>query len=232
MEPIKRISLTDEVVTSIKNLVVSGEYGAGQKIPSDTELCKQLGVSRPTLREAIKVLSAMGYINIVVGKGAFVADFSKKNAVSDPERLSNIQTFRDFMQVRTALEPAAMELAVPRITASQIADLETIQAAFDEAVRHKDTVKLLMLDEAFHADIIKYSGNRFMVEINKNLYERIRQFRADSFSDNTIYQNALHPHSMIIYYMKKKDTEKSVETLRQHLQAVENDIEKMLKGKA
>lgn len=228
MEPIKRISLTDEVVTSIKDLVVSGEYGPGQKLPSDTELCRQLGVSRPTLREAIKVLDAMGYLHIVMGKGAFVADTSKKNSVSGSERLSILQTFRDFMQVRMALEPAAMELAVPRITATQIAGLESIQTAFHEAVQHKDTVKLLMLDEAFHAAIIEYSGNRFMVDINKSLYEKNRQFRADSFSDSVIYQNALHPHGMIIDYMKARDTQKSVETLRRHLQAVEVDIEKML----
>jgi GntR family transcriptional regulator, transcriptional repressor for pyruvate dehydrogenase complex len=230
MEPIKRISLTDEVVTSIKKLVVSGEYKVGYKIPSDTELCKQLGVSRPTLREAIKVLSAMGYIDIVVGKGAFIADLTKKDIVSDPQRLSNIQVFREFMQVRIALEPAAMELAILKIDAGKIEELESIQAAFNEAVNIKDTVKLLMLDEAFHASIIRYSGNKIMMEINKNLYEKIRQFRVDSFSNNKIYQNALNPHGLIIYYMKQKNAEKSIETLKLHLQAVENDIGDMLNG--
>lgn len=230
MEPIKRISLTDEVVTRIKELIRSGEYSIGQKIPTDTQLCEQLGVSRPTLREAIKVLSAMGYINIVVGKGAFVADTLKKDEENHIKRISKIQNFKDFMQVRLALEPAAMELAIPHITASQIEGLEKIHAAFVLSVERKDIVKLMMLDEAFHAAIIQYSGNRIMVDINKSMNDSIRQFRADSFADNFIYQNSLRPHEEILFYIKQKNSEKSVAALRGHLLRVQSDIMEMLKN--
>ncbi len=230
MEPIKRISLTDEVVTSIKNLINSGEYTVGQKIPSDTHLCEQLGVSRPTLREAIKVLSAMGYINLVVGKGAFVADYLTKGSTNNSKRISDIQNFKDFMQVRLVLEPAAMALAVPNMTQSQIDGLEKIHTAFIKASAGKDIAKLMMLDEAFHATIIQYSGNKIMSDIIKSLNNNIRQFRADSFADNFIYQNSLQPHEEILYYIKQKDTEKSVEALRCHLLSVQADIMQMLEN--
>lgn len=228
MEPIKRISLTDEVVNSMKDLILSGEYTAGQKIPPDTLLCKQLGVSRPTLREAIKVLNAMGYIDIVVGKGSFVADFSKKQSFDDSKRLLHIQNFKNFMQVRLALEPAALKLAVPKMTDAHIRALEKIHSAFAESIQRKDTAKLLLLDEAFHAAIFEYSGNRLMAEINKTLNENVRQFRADSFSDDAIYQNSLHPHEKILYYIKQRDVAKSVQALRSHLLQVDKDIQKML----
>lgn len=229
MEPIKRISLTDEVVTSIKEMINSGEYAVGQKIPPDAQLCKQLDVSRPTLREAVKVLSAMGYINLVVGKGAFVADHSNRENKNDLKRISDIQNFKDFMQVRLALEPAAMALAVPNITPQQIGSLEKIQSAFVDASKGKDISKLMMLDEAFHAEIIQCSGNKIMADIVKNLNNDIRQFRADSFADPFIYQNALLPHQEILRYIRQKDTEKSVAALRAHLRKVQEDIMQMLK---
>lgn len=228
MEPIKRISLTDEVVTSIKEMINSGEYAVGQKIPSDTQLCKQLDVSRPTLREAIKVLSAMGYINLIVGKGAFVADHLNKGNKNEFKRISDIQNFKDFMQVRLALEPAAMALAVPNITAQQVDSLEKIHSAFVHASNEKDIPKLMMLDETFHAQIIQCSGNKIMVDIIKSLNNNIRQFRADSFADPFIYQNSLHPHEEILFYIKQKNSEKSVAALRTHLINVQTDIMQML----
>lgn len=230
MEPIKRISLTDEVVTSIKALIESGEYSVGEKLPSDTQLCKQLGVSRPTLREAIKVLSAMGYINLMVGKGAFIADYLNRSSIDSSRRISDIQNFKDFMQVRLALEPAAIALAVPRITASQISGLEKIHTTFVKASEDKDIAKLMMLDEAFHAAIMKSSGNKMMADIITNLNNNIRQFRADSFADNFIYQNSLEPHKEILYYIKQRDTQRSVEALQRHLLKVQSDIMQMLRN--
>ena len=227
MEPIKRISVTDEVVTSLKEMILSGEFGIGQKLPSDSLLCKQLGVSRPTLREAVKVLSALGYVNIMIGKGPFVADISKKG-LSGNTNLHKFQDFQEFMQVRVALEPAAMELAVPKITNAKMNEIKKIEVAFMEAAQKKDTVKLLMLDEAFHAKIIQYSGNHLMAEINITLNDNIRQFRADSFSDNLLYRNAVQPHNEILKYMGQRDTKKSVEALKIHLQGVQNDIQRML----
>lgn len=228
MEPIKRISVTDEVVTSLKDMILSGEFAMGQKLPPDAQLCKQLGVSRPTLREAVKVLSALGYVNIIIGKGSFVSNISKEGVPGKSGQGLKFRDFQEFMQVRFALEPAAMELAVPKMTAAKINEMEKIQAAFVQAARKKDIVKLLMLDETFHAKIIQYSGNRLMAEINKNLNDNIRQFRADSFSDNLLYQNAVHPHDEILKYMGRKDTEKSVEALKLHLRGVERDIQRML----
>ncbi len=69
---IERVSITDQVVKQLQALIMSGEFKIGDKLPTENDFCAQFGVGRSTVREALRVLAAMGMIQIQAGKGAYV----------------------------------------------------------------------------------------------------------------------------------------------------------------
>ncbi|MBW7572327.1 FadR/GntR family transcriptional regulator [Caproiciproducens faecalis] len=228
MEQIKKISLTDTVVDTIKEQIIMGTFKAGEKFAPEALLCKELDVSRPTLREAFKVLEAMGYVELKSGKGSFVADWKKTKENSKPLFIANSATFQEYIQVRQGIEPIAMRLAVEKLTDEKYAELEAIHSAFINAINKKDPAQLLLLDEAFHQEIIKLSGNKLLINISKGLVNLFRQFRAYTFSDSGVYSNALPFHSEILKQMKERNVEESVNTITRHLQTVESDMHALL----
>ena len=74
MEPIKRVPIVQQVEEKIRQLIESGQYGPGEKLPAEMDLCQRLGVGRGTIREAFRLLQARGYVEIKPGRGALVAE--------------------------------------------------------------------------------------------------------------------------------------------------------------
>ena len=114
IKAITRVSITDSVVDRIREMIESGAYEVGEKLPTEAKLCEMLSVSRTSVREATRVLQTLGYVTLVPGKGAFVADLKP----SDGEEenwfdVENVQ-FYDFMEVRMAIETLAVRLSVER----------------------------------------------------------------------------------------------------------------------
>lgn len=231
-EPIKRVSLTDEVVKKIAEEISSGVLKRGEKLGSDAYWCERLQVSRSTFREALKVLQALGLIDIIVGKGAFISrEKARKEAGGGayPEIKADVsRRFHDFMQARRIIEVGIIRYAVQMATADTISELETIHEAFEKAIAAKDIVRLMMLDEAFHWTIAQSSGNSLMIPILKNLNDQMRHYRAESFQDETIFRNSLLPHSLILRHFASRDIEGCKEAMENHLIRVEFDIQEML----
>ena len=71
MKEIQRMSITDSVVATIKDMILSGEYKENEKLPAEMSLCQSLKVSRTSVREALRVLQALGFVEMRPGKGAF-----------------------------------------------------------------------------------------------------------------------------------------------------------------
>ena len=151
IKAITRVSITDSVVDRIREMIESGAYEVGEKLPTEAKLCKMLSVSRTSVREATRVLQTLGYVTLVPGKGAFVADLKPSDGGEENWfDVENVQ-FYDFMEVRMAIETLAVRLSVERATPKQIRALEKIHAAFLEAnfsVKHRD----LSLDLNYQLD--------------------------------------------------------------------------------
>ena len=120
MKEIQRISVADAVAESIKELICTGKYAVGQKLPTEAKFCEELHVSRTSVREAFRLLQAQGYVELRPGKGAFVADFQTGQQVNWFE--VDDAKYNDYMEVRVAIETLAVRLAVERATEAQIRD--------------------------------------------------------------------------------------------------------------
>lgn len=225
MKEIQRVSITDAVVENIKGLIESNVYAIGEKLPTEANFCEQLKVSRTSVREAFRVLQALGYVENKMGKGAFVADYRKAKSERDPWYDAENARFYDFMEVRMAIETLSVRLAVERVTYKQLQELKQIHESFVEANENRDFVKMIMLDELFHTKIISCTDNPLLININKQLLEKFRIYRGDSFMDKTVYKNAVEPHSRILFCFETKNASLAVEEMRRHLEITGKDME-------
>lgn len=225
MKAIQRMSITDSVVADIKEMIMSGEYKIGEKLPTEMKLCDQMGVSRTCVREAIRVLQAIGYVEIRPGKGAFVANYQKSTDNSSLWYDVEGVKFYDFMEVRMAIETLSVRLAVERATDKQIRELREIHTSFVEATEKRDMLKMIMLDELFHTKIITFTNNQLLININKQLLERFRIYRGDSFTNKMVYKNAVEPHERILLCFEMCNPSSAVEEMRKHLNITTQDME-------
>lgn len=225
MKAIQRMSITDSVVADIKEMIMSGEYKIGEKLPTEMKLCDQMGVSRTCVREAIRVLQAIGHVEIRPGKGAFVANYQKSTDNSSLWYDVEGVKFYDFMEVRMAIETLSVRLAVERATDKQIRELREIHTSFVEATEKRDMLKMIMLDELFHTKIITFTNNQLLININKQLLERFRIYRGDSFTNKMVYKNAVEPHERILLCFEMRNPSSAVEEMRKHLNITTQDME-------
>lgn len=225
MKAIQRMSITDSVVADIKEMIMSGEYKIGEKLPTEMKLCDQMGVSRTCVREAIRVLQAIGYVEIRPGKGAFVANYQKSTDNSSLWYDVEGVKFYDFMEVRMAIETLSVRLAVERATDKQIRELREIHTSFVEATEKRNMLKMIMLDELFHTKIITFTNNQLLININKQLLERFRIYRGDSFTNKMVYKNAVEPHERILLCFEMRNPSSAVEEMRKHLNITTQDME-------
>jgi len=226
MKEIQRISVTDAVVDSIRELIETGSHPVGEKLPTEVNLCKILNVSRTSVREALRVLQTLGYVELRPGKGAYVADYQRKRSSSNWYDVDSAK-FCDFMEVRFAIETLSIRLSVERATDEQVNELEEVHRAFVDATKNQDHVQALMLDELFHSKIIDFTNNRLLININQQLLSAFRVYRTKSFTDKSVYQNAVDPHARILTCFHTRDTNQAVVEMTRHLEITKQDMEQL-----
>ena len=227
MREIQRISITDAVVDSIKEMILTEGYKEGDKLPAEAKLCEMLGVSRTSVREAIRVLQALGYVESRPGKGAFVSANHRKEIVPWYD-VENPQ-FTNFMEVRMAVETLAVRLAVERASDKDVGEIEKVHKSFVSANEKMDMIRMIMLDELFHTKIVEFTRNQLLVNINSQLLEAFRIYRSESFTSKEVYKNAIDPHARILACFQNRDAKQAVEEMRRHLNITTSDMEQIHK---
>ena len=197
-------------------------YQYGEKLPNENELSETLGISRTTLREAIRILISEGLLVVKRGRGTFVADqFDQYTDSSmDVQELFKMKvTLRDLYETRLIFEPQAAALACKRATDKEI---EQILALGEECQRH---VKLnpqgkdrIASESAFHGAIIKAAHNDFLSQFMPTLTQTIEQTFALNYNLDVIAEDAYKDHILIMDFLKKRDGEaiKSAVTIHLH----------------
>jgi GntR family transcriptional repressor for pyruvate dehydrogenase complex len=225
MEPISRISTTDQAIETIKKHILSGEYEEGDKLPSELSLSQQLSVGRSTIREALRVLQAMGYISIIHGRGAFLAS---KNPASIPAELwfaQNAEQLGVVYDLRNAIEQIAARLAAKQMTDAEIDALRQVQEQFERVLFNGscEPQKLAMLDECFHDLISEGTHNPLLISICKKLSDAISPNRVKAFSIVQNQVNAVTPHRRILSAIAARSPEQASEAIAVHLTISKSD---------
>ena len=224
MEPIQKKSTVDLAVEKLTEYICSGSIAVGDKMPAEMVLCKQLNISRTTIREAYRVLQSQGYLDIQPGRGAFVA--SKQAVDINPVvwLVQNEKELRDAIEVRNALEPVAARKRAETASEAALRRLKKIHADFLAAVKAGDTVQIAELDELFHGWSVRESGNQLLNEIKVHLIQGMHTFRSKTFTVPENVRNAVEPHTRILNAITGRDGNAAEQEMRKHLKMVNEDL--------
>jgi DNA-binding FadR family transcriptional regulator len=153
------MAVTESAIVSIRDLIASGRLTAGQRLPAEAELAAELGLSRNSLREAVRALAQAGVLTVRHGDGTYVSSLEPQKLFGGLSLLTELmQTdgLLEAFQVRRLLEPPATGLAASMATPEDVADLR----ASLEAMSHAEgTEELVKLDDQFHQRVIECTGN-------------------------------------------------------------------------
>jgi GntR family transcriptional repressor for pyruvate dehydrogenase complex len=163
------VAVTDEAIEQIKSMIISGELAPGDRLPREADLALRLGVSRNSLREAVRALTLVHVLDVRQGDGTYVTSLQPTLLL---DALSFIVDFHrdasvlEFLEVRRILEPAATAMAALLITPEQVAELRQV-AALPDASSSVD--ELVAHDAELHRRIAAISGNTVLSSLLDNI---------------------------------------------------------------
>ncbi|WP_433307493.1 FadR/GntR family transcriptional regulator [Actinoplanes sp. CA-030573] len=129
------MAVTDDAIEKIKSMIVTGELRPGDRLPRETDLARRLGLSRNSLREAVKALSLVRVLDVRQGDGTYVTSLAPQLPVTALELIVDLhqdETVVDLFEVRRILEPAAAALSAQRMTEDDIVALGRVLAGLGE----------------------------------------------------------------------------------------------------
>jgi GntR family transcriptional repressor for pyruvate dehydrogenase complex len=163
------LAVTDEAINKIKDMIVSGELGPGDRLPKEADLADRLGLSRNSLREAVKALSLIRVLDVRQGDGTYVTSLEPRlllDAMTFVVDFHRDDTVLEFLEVRRILEPAATAMAALAMPDAQIGQLRAI---LDELPADPSVEALVANDLEFHRRIALGSGNTVLCSLIESL---------------------------------------------------------------
>ncbi|MEU8517891.1 FadR/GntR family transcriptional regulator [Kitasatospora sp. NPDC048722] len=161
--------VTDEAIEKIKAMIVSGELRPGSRLPKEADLAERLGLSRSSLREAVKALSLIRVLDVRQGDGTYVTSLSPEvllDALGFVVDFHQDNTVLEFLEVRRILEPAATAMAARVMSDEDIAALRDLLDGLDEDASLDE---LIANDLEFHRMIAAGSGNTVLCSLIEGL---------------------------------------------------------------
>jgi GntR family transcriptional repressor for pyruvate dehydrogenase complex len=159
------VAVTDEAIVKIKEMIVSGTLRPGDRLPKEADLAAHLGLSRNSLREAVRALSLIHILDVRQGDGTYVTSLEPRlllEAMSFVVDFHRDDTVLDFLEVRRILEPAAAALAAVHMSDE---DMEKLGLLLDEVNPDSSLEALIENDLEFHRRIASASGNTVLTSL-------------------------------------------------------------------
>ena len=170
-------ALTDQAIAKIKDLIMSGEFSAGSKLPNEQDLSQRLGLSRNSLREAVRALSLARVLEVRQGDGTYVSSLEPDLLLESTSFVSHLllgDTAVELYEVRRILEAAAAALAAARI--DEVGKQE-LARRLEGMTAAESVEELVEADVAFHAVIAKAAGNGVLMSLLASLSTRTMRVR-------------------------------------------------------
>jgi GntR family transcriptional regulator, transcriptional repressor for pyruvate dehydrogenase complex len=163
------VALTDEAIDKMKQMIISGRVRPGDKLPREADLAAELGLSRNSLREAVKALTLVNVLDVRQGDGTYVTSLAPSlllEAISFIVDFHRDDTVLAFLEVRRILEPAAAALAATRMTDEDLAALGKVLEVVDATTPVEE---LVAADLEFHRQIAVGAGNPVLASLVDNM---------------------------------------------------------------
>ncbi len=212
----------ERVVGAIKKDLLNGKFLVGQKYWTERELCEKLEASRTTVREALRMVQVMGYLELRPGKGAFV----RQPSPLDPAQWISFskEDLLELVEIRAGLEPLAARMAAGRATDEELCLVLGATALFERACRQGNAAGMVEADRRFHEAIAEASHNETLIKLCRTLNDSLVDCRAGLFAIPDNGEAAIREHQQIADALTAHSDTNAFTAMADHLENVQNNI--------
>jgi GntR family transcriptional repressor for pyruvate dehydrogenase complex len=223
-DPVKKSALAEAIAARLLSLIRERELHPGDRLPPERELAAMLGVSRPSLREALRALSIMNVIEMRQGDGTYISSLDPGLLVEPIAFIFSLDdsTFLQLFEARKIVEVGLVELAARRITDEEIAALETCLAHSQGSVH--DPQAFLLADLELHNLITEAAGNPILGRFMASIGELVLASRTRTVAIPGVPEKALEDHRQIVAALKARDPEAAKAAMLNHLDQIEHRL--------
>lgn len=233
--PIQAKKIYEEVVEQIRQLMENGSLKPGDKLLSERELAEKLQVSRASVREALRALEMMGFVEIKAGGGTFIKETSGDDIIQPLAMFLSIEkgSFFEIYEIRKIFEIAAAHLAAQRATPGDLARIEENLERMKAALTEDDSEKGEGSDAAFHFSIAEATQNGWLLRLLNTIADSFN--KSISVARRQLYLTPGHPqilieqHTKIYEAIRDKNPILAQRTMLEHLSFAEGAMAKTLK---
>jgi GntR family transcriptional repressor for pyruvate dehydrogenase complex len=231
ISPIQKASATAKVFEALYEMIATGRFQRGQKLPSQDELAKQFGVSRNTLREAMHRLAAMGLLSSQQGVGTLVEPPSPGGYLSrlSGHLLLDPLSVREFVEARICIERNAVRLSVARAGPQDVERLRNILEKQGRAFKRGRVAEFIRQDAAFHLELTRTCGNRVLLKFLETIRDMLQRFIGEVSQLPGAIEDALGFHARVIEAIASGNADRAEQEMVLHLFDVVRRIEANLK---
>lgn len=228
---IERTSLGTQAAKAIKALIISGELRPGDALPSERDLAAMLGISRPSLREAIRSLGAANVLEVRQGGGTYVTSLDPRLLAQPIDFLLQIdeESLHHLFEVRKVLEVGAARLAAASISDNQLDDLERLSSAAERVLSSPS--RFLRLDLDIHTAITEATGNPIFMRLYQSIVDLSVESRKRTARVAATRRKAHNDHVAIIAALRSRSPDAAAQAMQEHLMAVESSLTVALRPK-
>lgn len=219
-KPLKRESVAEMVARRVLDMVTSGVLKAGEQLPPERELAVTLGVSRPSVREAIRGLSILGVVRTRQGGGAYISNLDADALLGPIQFFLSLEdvNVRELYDARSLIESDVARRAAENISQQCLDDIAEILA--DQKQLLSDPIAFRSSDFEFHKVIWKGSNNAFLKRIGESLNVMGLEFRRRASENSDILAQSYRDHLVLFEALKARDADAAAKAAERHMQNV------------
>jgi GntR family transcriptional repressor for pyruvate dehydrogenase complex len=222
-------SVYHQVVDQIKNSIFEGRITPGDRLPAERVLADMLGVSRASVREALKMLASEGLVSIRHGQGVFISEQDPDEYLKQFAGHLNVnrETVVNLFQIRKVLEPQAARWVAERGSEVDIQELVAMVAATKQQLGRLRSGRLSLLaghDSLFHYRIAQATGNNVLVRLMHSLLDLLADSRSRSLSIPGRGERSVDEHYQIAEALTRRSAGEAEQAMLFHLEDVEQQI--------
>ena len=203
MQKIQAKTLHQEVANQIRGMIRNGILVKGQKI-DEKYLCESMGVSRTPVREALRMLSSEGLIDLIPNKGAYI---------SQPP----IKEIQDMFEVMSVLEGTCARLATKRMTTKDYSKIEALHKELEKHYSRQDHEAYLQNNNTYHVFIQELSGNKVLNAVINGLRQKILLYRHRQLYQPKRFKQSIQEHRDLLEAFRKRDAAFAERLMKRHL---------------
>lgn len=214
----------ETIVARIEELIRSGEFRCGDRLPPERKLAELFRVSRHAVREAIRALEERQLVKSHIGNGTYVLEGDEASIVEPLAQAIGLgkNKLREIFEVRMLLEPQIAALAARTATAADLDKLhELLETQRRQVACGSSTAEI---DDAFHHHLARATGNEVLTEVLNQLHGILAESRSEPLQSPKRAERSLRTHSRILKALEEGNQELAAREMRHHLQQIEQTL--------